>query len=71
VVEGFYPEGEGKLHTINLVYLCRVEPRPTVFNPTELEEIGPRGICWLPVDHLSSEECSTRAWQALLAAGLR
>jgi 8-oxo-dGTP diphosphatase len=71
VVEGFYPEGEGKLHTINLVYLCQVEPRPTVFYPTDMEEIGPQGIGWLPVEELSPDECSSRAWKALLAAGLR
>lgn len=71
VVEGFYPEGEGKLHSINLVYLCRVNPRLTMFFPMDMEEIGPKGICWLPVKDLSAGECSTRAWKALLAAGLR
>lgn len=70
VVEAFYPEGEGQLHTLSLVYLCRVCSRPLTFSPTDLEEVGPLGIRWLAVADLSPENCSRRAWEALIAAGL-
>jgi 8-oxo-dGTP diphosphatase len=65
LVERFYPEGDGTLHSISLVYCCRMESRPTAFSPTDMEEVGPKGICWLPIQELSAENCSTRAWNAL------
>ncbi len=70
VTEGFYPEPGGQLHTLNLVYQCRVAPRPVAFAPVDLEEIGPMGIRWLPVQTLKPEQCSNRAWAALVAVGL-
>ncbi|MEB3251512.1 MAG: NUDIX hydrolase [Cyanobacteriota bacterium] len=69
VVEGFYPEAQGQLHTVNLVYQCRLTSKPQTFNPTDLEEIGPGGIRWWKVQDLSAAACSTRAWAALGAAG--
>ncbi|NJL48832.1 MAG: NUDIX hydrolase [Leptolyngbyaceae cyanobacterium SM2_5_2] len=70
VFEGFYPEPGGQLHTLNLVYQCRVSPRPLTFTPVDLEEIGPQGIRWLPAQELTPEQCSDRAWAAIAAAGL-
>jgi 8-oxo-dGTP diphosphatase len=69
VVEGFYPEAQGQLHTVNLVYRCRVTPKPQSFNPTDQGEIGPGGIRWWRISDLSAAACSTRAWAALKAAG--
>ena len=69
VVEGFYPEAQGQLHTVNLVYQCRVTPKPQTFNPTDQGEIGPDGIRWWRIADLSAAACSSRAWAALKAAG--
>jgi 8-oxo-dGTP diphosphatase len=70
VVEGFYPRDYGQLHTLNLIYRCSVSPRPTVFSPTDLEEIGPKGIQWHSIPDLYRDQCSHRTWEALAAAGL-
>lgn len=70
VFEAFYPEPGGE-HTVNIVYRCGVSsPRPTQFAPVDLEEIGPLGIRWWPVQDLNPEQCSDRAWAALVAANL-
>lgn len=69
VSEGFYPEAGGQLHTVNLIYQCRVDPRPLVFRPTDQEEIGPQGIRWWPIADLCWASCSSRARAALASAG--
>lgn len=69
VFEAFYTELGGE-HTLNLIYRCRVSPRPTHFAPVDLEEIGPLGIRWWLVQELSPAQCSDRAWAALVAANL-
>ncbi len=70
VIEGFYPRDYGQLHTLNLVYRCQASPRPTTFNPTDLEEVGPKGIQWHSIADLSRDQCSRRTWESLIAAGL-
>lgn len=69
VFEAFYPETVGE-HTLNLAYRCRVSPRPSQFAPVDVDEIGPLGIRWWPVQDLRPEHCSDRAWAALIAANL-
>jgi len=70
VVDGFFPEGQDKiLHTVNIVYLCSVNPKPLNLSTTETE-VGPLGIQWLPINSLTPQMCSVRAWGALTAAGL-
>jgi ADP-ribose pyrophosphatase YjhB (NUDIX family) len=71
VTEGFYPEETGQLHTVNLVYQCSLASRPAAFQPSDLDEVGPHGIQWLSPRQLSSDQCSSRAWQAFQAAGLQ
>lgn len=68
VVDAFFPESETKiLHTVNIVYLCTVTPKPLNLTTTEAE-VGPKGIQWLPIASLTPEVCSIRAWGALKAA---
>ncbi|MBU6228351.1 MAG: NUDIX hydrolase [Cyanobacteria bacterium REEB459] len=69
VSEGFYPEVGGQLHTVNLIYQCRVYPQPLVFTPIDREEIGPQGIHWWPIANLRRADCSSRAQAALASAG--
>lgn len=71
VVETFYREKENqRLHKLDIVYLCRVEPKPSRFEPLDTEEVGPKGIRWIAAADLASEHCSRRAWQAMQTAGL-
>jgi 8-oxo-dGTP diphosphatase len=67
--ERFYPEGDGQLHTLNIVYRCSVTSRPTQLYSDDAE-IGPKGIQWLPIAQLNQDECSSRVWAALTAAKL-
>jgi 8-oxo-dGTP diphosphatase len=70
VAESFSLDSAGKpLHTINIVYRCSFEAKPTQFSPSDLEEVGPKGIQWLPIATLRSHDCSTRTWAALQASG--
>lgn len=69
--EHFYPEATGQLHALNIIYLCRVHPQPQVFTIADEEEVGPQGIRWLPARELRPQDCSSRVWQALQAAGLQ
>jgi 8-oxo-dGTP diphosphatase len=69
VAESFFPQQSRLLHTVNIIYRCAATPRPTELFSDE-PEIGPKGIQWLPVASLAREDCSTRAWAALEAAGL-
>lgn len=70
VVDGFFSEGQDKiLHTVNIVYLCSVNPKPLNLTTTETE-VGDWGIQWLAINSLTAEKCSVRAWGALIAAGL-
>jgi 8-oxo-dGTP diphosphatase len=71
IAEAFYPEAQGRqLHKLDIIYQCRVEPKPTTFETFDTQEIGPKGICWLPTPDLQEKECSSRLWKALQAAGL-
>jgi ADP-ribose pyrophosphatase YjhB (NUDIX family) len=71
ISEAFYREEENqKLHKLNLVYECQTDTKPTRFHTLDEQEIGPNGICWLPVGDLKREFCTTRVWQALQAAKL-
>lgn len=70
VAESFFPEendASGMLHTVNVIYQCRVILAPPEFHIDE-SEIGPQGIQWLPISSLSPDQCSSRSWQALEAA---
>ncbi len=70
IAEKFFPEGEGKLlHALNIIYQCRVEPKPTNLSSDD-PEVGPLGIQWIAIATLTPEKCSNRAWEALQAAGL-
>jgi 8-oxo-dGTP diphosphatase len=69
VVESFFPQPERLLHTVNIIYRCSANPRPTELSSDE-PEIGPKGIQWLPIASLRQADCSSRAWAALQAAGL-
>lgn len=70
VAEGFYPRPYGQLHNLHIIYLCSVSPKPTTFHCSDPQEVGDRGIRWLPATTLTAADCSNRAWQALISAGL-
>jgi len=70
IAETFHERPRELLHTINLIYQCRVEPPPTHFANSDPHEVGPRGLQWLPASALQRADCSSRCWQALQAAGL-
>ncbi len=57
------------LHTVNLIYQCRLQHVPALLQGDALE-VGPRGIQWLEPRSLAPEQCSTRSWEAMRAAGL-
>ncbi|NER79721.1 MAG: NUDIX domain-containing protein [Leptolyngbya sp. SIO1D8] len=69
VAEAFYIEEENqKLHKLDIIYQCRADPKPTHFETLDEQEIGPRGIRWIPIADLTPECCSSRVWKALQAA---
>ncbi len=70
IAEGFYERPHEMLHTLNIIYQCRVESLPRELRSSDPEEVGPRGIQWLPAGELHPNTCSSRCWQALQAAGL-
>lgn len=69
VMEGFYPAASETMHTISLIYQCRVQPKPQVFECDPME-VGPGGVRWLQVAELNRHQCSSRTWKALMAVGL-
>ncbi len=70
VIESFFPEPEQRMmHTLNLVYKCKITPKPLTFTTSD-PEVGSQGIQWLAIATLNREICSTRTWKALIAAGL-
>lgn len=71
VAEAFYEEGEGQmLHKLDIIYQCRATPRPTTFATLDTEEVGPKGIRWIPITDLIPAQCASRVWKALQAADL-
>lgn len=71
VTEKFYTNAKGdKRHGLNIIYLCKITQYPEHFVSSDPQEVGPKGIQWLSVRELRREECSTRCWLALQAAGL-
>ncbi len=71
IAEGFYERPQELLHTLNLIYQGRVEPLPATLVSRDPQEVGPRGLQWLPARELRPDNCTSRCWQALVAAGLR
>lgn len=72
IAEDFFPHPSlpgATLHALNLVYLCSVHPRPTALSSNDVE-VSAKGIQWLPIASLTPDQCSTRSWKALQAAGL-
>jgi 8-oxo-dGTP diphosphatase len=70
IVETFMPPSPGGTdYQINIIYACTVPYRPDKLHSNEVE-IGAKGIQWLPIDSLTCESCTTRAWKALQAAVL-
>ncbi|WP_448572920.1 NUDIX domain-containing protein [Trichothermofontia sp.] len=80
VAEGFFPDPKVAvapppdaptrlLHTVNLIYQCQLPTGPITLQ-ADAHEVGPRGIQWLDPQHLTPEQCSTRSWAAMQAAGL-
>jgi|GEM_PF-910701 len=80
VAEGFFPDPKVAvpppldapprlLHTVNLIYQCRLPAGPITLQ-ADAHEVGPRGIQWLDPHSLTPEQCSTRSWAAMQAAGL-
>ena len=70
VVEKFFPNWPGKiLHSLNIIYKCSVQGDPVLCASDP--EVGSKGIQWLPVANLTADNCSTRSWKALQAAGSR
>jgi len=71
LVEGFYTKTSGEhLHVLSIVYRCTVPTRPAKLVSSDPKEVGAKGIQWLPIAQLTPENCSTRAWKALVAANL-
>jgi len=71
VAEAFYEEAEDQtLHKLDIIYQCWVDPKPTQFAPSDIQEVGPRGIRWLAVADLPRDGCASRVWKALQAAEL-
>lgn len=69
VFESFFPRTDDILHTLNIIYQCSLSSRPATLSG-DPEEVGVKGIQWLRVTELRQEECSSRSWAALQAAGL-
>lgn len=69
VVEGFFPQPDQQImHTLNIVYNCSLNTKPSQFISND-PEIGHQGIRWMPISELHSAICSNRAWMSLQAAG--
>ncbi|MEB3210457.1 MAG: NUDIX domain-containing protein [Leptolyngbyaceae bacterium] len=58
------------LHTLNIIYQCAVADRSQPLFSTDMEEIGPKGIQWHPIDSLQKHTCTQRCWAALQSAGI-
>jgi 8-oxo-dGTP diphosphatase len=69
VHESFFPRPDDTLHTLNIVYQCSLSSRPVTLTG-DPAEVGVKGIRWMRVAELQQEECSSRSWAALQAAGL-
>lgn len=70
VAEAFYPEGNGhQLHKLDIIYQCQAHPRPIEFETFDPQEVGSGGIRWIPIQKLHSQDCASRVWKALQAAG--
>ena len=63
-------EENSTLHKLDIVYQCQIDPKPTQFTPIDEQEVGPKGIRWVPIAELTPGSCSSRAWKALQAASL-
>jgi len=71
VAEAFYLEEENqKLHKLDIIYECQATPKPTQFETSDDEEIGPNGIRWIAIPELTPDNCTSRTWKALTAAKL-
>ncbi|WP_448562962.1 NUDIX domain-containing protein [Trichothermofontia sp.] len=81
VAEGFSPDPKVAvapspdappclLHTVNLIYQCQLPDGPITLQADAHDEVGPRGIQWLEPHCLTPEQCFTRSWAAMQAAGL-
>ncbi len=69
VTEGFFPKNESWiLHGVNIVYQCSVASKITNLHSEE-EEVGSKGIQWIPMASLTPDTCTRRSWEALQAAG--
>ncbi len=70
ISERFYSKGERKQHhALHIMYDCELDQRPTELTCSDPEEVGPKGIQWISLTELTSDQCSTRCWEALQAAG--
>ncbi len=69
VSEEFLPRKDKLLHSVSIIYKCKVQGDPPL-RPTGPDEVGPRGVCWMPLSELKQEECTVRSWRAFMAAGL-
>jgi ADP-ribose pyrophosphatase YjhB (NUDIX family) len=71
VAEAFYRLSENQqLHKLDIIYQCSTEVKPTQFYSIDKQEVGPLGIRWIPVSELAPDQCASRVWRALQAAGL-
>ncbi|HEY9638909.1 MAG TPA: NUDIX domain-containing protein [Coleofasciculaceae cyanobacterium] len=69
IVETFMERRHGGTqHQLNIIYHCAVPYRPAELYSDE-SEVGEKGIQWLPIESLTRESCTTRAWQALQTVG--
>ncbi len=75
IVEGFFPNWHGQLlHSLNIIYQCAIEDNAVINSDSERrshgdQEVGIKGVQWLSIAELTSNQCSTRSWKALQAAG--
>jgi 8-oxo-dGTP diphosphatase len=70
IAEDFFPtERGGVLHTLNIIYKCSLNQRPTTLKSDD-PEVGEKGIQWVPLAELNPRSCSTRSWKALQTLGM-
>lgn len=70
IVEGFFPNWQGKLlHSLSIIYNCSIEGKSVIGTAGD-QEVGTKGVQWLPIAELTPDICSTRSWKALQVSGL-
>jgi 8-oxo-dGTP diphosphatase len=70
IVECFFPNWQGRvMHSLSIIYNCSIEGESVSYTTGD-QEVGTKGVQWLPIAELTPDTCSTRSWNALQAIGI-